>query len=144
MGRASAALAISLTFSGCSGVDSNLPSAYRSVEVPAERLGAREAIARGAVLYEANCALCHGQCGNGRGRRRAGFKKRPTRFADPAWQTRTTPRRAFFVVREGVPGTAMPSWRWLSEDETWDVVAYILALAEAPSCGDPSSASPAP
>jgi mono/diheme cytochrome c family protein len=36
----------------------------------------------------------------------------------------------FFLVREGVPGTPMPAWSWLSDDETWDVVAYVLTLAE--------------
>ena len=135
MRRLPAALAISLTFTGCRGPDSDLPAAYRGVEVPEERLRSREVIARGEILYEKNCALCHGERGNGRGRRSAGFAKRPTRLADLAWRGRTTPRRAFFVVREGVAGTPMPSWRWLSEDETWALVAYVLSLAEPPSRG---------
>jgi high-affinity iron transporter len=100
------------------------------MEVPEERLRAPELIARGAVLYETNCILCHGERGNGRGRRSAGFAEKPTRLADPEWRRRTTPRRAFFVVREGVPGTPMPSWRALGEDDTWAVVAYVLTLAE--------------
>jgi mono/diheme cytochrome c family protein len=130
-----ATLAIALTCTACSGPDSDLPPAYRRLAVPAERLRSTEAIARGETLYEGNCILCHGERGRGRGRRSAGFAKRPTRF-DPAWRERATPRRVFFVVREGVPGTPMPSWSWLSEDDTWDVVAYVLSLAETTSPGD--------
>jgi len=128
MKRLPAALAISLTFSACSGPDSDLPSPYRSVDVPLERLRSPEAIARGAGLYEANCVLCHGEQGDGRGRRSAGFVKKPPRLADPTWQRTTSPRRIFFVIREGVRGTPMPSWSWLSKEETWDLVAYILSL----------------
>lgn len=139
MRRRPAALAISLTLSACSGPDSDLPGAYRHVEVPEARLRSGEAIARGEALYETNCVLCHGERGNGRGQRSSGFVRKPTRFADPTWRRGTSPRRAFFVVREGRQGTPMPSWSTLSEDETWDIVAYVLSLAEAPSRGEVSS-----
>jgi len=129
MRRLLVSLAISLTSSGCSGPDADLPPEYRRMEVPVERLRTSEAVARGEELYEANCILCHGEGGNGRGRRSAAFATKPTRFADPAWRRQITPRRVFFVVREGLQGTPMPSWSWLSGEETWDVVAYVLTLA---------------
>ena len=138
------ALAISLTFSACSGPDADLPPPYRHLEVPEERLRASDAIARGQALYETNCLLCHGERGDGRGRRGSGFARKPPRFDDPAWRRSTTARRAYFVVREGLAGTPMPGWRWLSEGETWDVVAYILALAEGPSRGERSLAPATP
>jgi mono/diheme cytochrome c family protein len=126
-----ATLAISLTFTACSGPDSDLPAEYRGIDVPEGRLRSSEAIARGRTLYEKNCILCHGKGGNGRGRRSAGLATKPARFADPQWREGTTPRRVFFVVQEGVPGTPMPSWDWLSEEETWDLVAYVLSLGNA-------------
>jgi mono/diheme cytochrome c family protein len=141
MKRLPAALAISLTFSACSGPDSDLPSPYRSIDVPSERLRSPEAIARGEELFEKNCALCHGEKGDGHGRRSAGFKKKPPRLADPAWRRRTSPRHVFYTIREGVQGTPMPSWSWLSEEESWDLVAYVLALSEGtPSRRQPSTA----
>jgi mono/diheme cytochrome c family protein len=128
MKRLLSALLISLTCTACSGPDSDLPPDYRRVEVPRARLRSPEAVARGRVFFAANCALCHGERGDGRGRRSAGFAKAPANFTDPAWKARTSPRRVFFAIREGLRGTPMPSWRWLGEDETWDLVAYVLSL----------------
>jgi mono/diheme cytochrome c family protein len=130
MRRLLAALAILLTSTACSAPDSDLPAEYRRIDVPRERLHSSEAIARGRTLYEKNCILCHGKGGNGHGRRSAGLSKKPARFADPRWREGTTPRHVYFVVQEGVPGTPMPSWDWLGEDETWDLVAYVLSLGQ--------------
>jgi hypothetical protein len=41
-----------------------------------------------------------------------------------------TPRAIFFAVREGVSGTAMPSWKSLDEAEAWDLVAFLLSVGE--------------
>jgi mono/diheme cytochrome c family protein len=131
MRRLLSALTISLTLTACRGPDADLPEAYRRVAVPEARLGSPEARARGRALFAADCALCHGERGDGRGRRSSGFAKVPANFTDPAWRRGATPRRVFFAIREGVHGTPMPSWRWLSEGETWDLVAYVLSLGPA-------------
>jgi hypothetical protein len=64
---------------------------------------------------------------------RVGFAKAPANFTDLAWRRRVTARRVFFVIREGVHGTPMPAWNWLSTDETWDLVAYLLSLGPSPA-----------
>ncbi len=131
MTRLLACLTISLTLTACSGPDSGLPEPYLHVEVPAARLASPEARARGRALFVSDCALCHGERGDGRGPRSNGFSKPPANFTDPAWRRGATPRRVFFAIREGVRGTPMPSWKWLSERETWDLVAYVLSLGPA-------------
>jgi mono/diheme cytochrome c family protein len=133
MTRLLAALTISLTLTACKGPDSDLPDAYRRVEVPQARLDSPEARARGRALFVAYCVLCHGERGDGRGPRTAGFAKPPANFTDSAWRRGATPRRVFFAIREGVRGTPMPSWKWLSESETWDLVAYVLSLGPTPA-----------
>jgi mono/diheme cytochrome c family protein len=115
----------------CSGQDGELPPAYRRVTVPEARLLSAEARARGRALYLKNCALCHGEKADGRGQRREGFARPPADFTDRAWRARTSARRAFFVVREGVHGTPMPSWKAFDEGQSWDLVAYVLSVAEA-------------
>ena len=120
-------LALWLWLSACRGQDAELPGAYRTLRVPADRLASPEARERGRRLFAEHCALCHGEAADGRGARRAGLSRPPADLTDPAWRARTSPRRAYFTIREGVPGTAMPAWRSLGPEETWDLVAYVLA-----------------
>jgi mono/diheme cytochrome c family protein len=68
---------------------------------------------------------------DGRGERRQGFIRPPRDFTSAAWQRSTTPRRVFFAIREGVRGTAMPAWKTLDSEQTWDLVAYVLSVSEA-------------
>lgn len=128
MKRQQWALTISLTFTACRSADSDLPEPYRRVVVPEARLQSADARARGKALFDAHCVLCHGERGDGHGRRVSGFAEPPADLTDPVWRRRATPRRVFFAIREGVRGTPMPSWSWLSEDETWDLVAHVLSL----------------
>ncbi len=120
--------ALALVLSGCSP-DRDLPASYRDLAVPEERLASREARERGHTLYQQNCSLCHGVEADGRGVRREGFSSPPRDFTDPDVRRRVSPRRMFFEIREGVRGTAMPSWKSLSEGETWDLVAYLRSVA---------------
>ncbi len=123
---------IALTITACRGVDADLPAAYREIAVPEARLRSPNAREHGRVLFEQNCALCHGEDGGGNGPRSAALSPRPADFRDPDWRWRTSARRAYYVIREGQRGTPMASWRGLSEDDTWDLVAYIFSLPEAP------------
>jgi len=109
--------------------NSGVPPAYRKVVVPELRIASAEARLRGRALFQDHCALCHGERADGRGRRR-NLSIPPADFRDPTWRARVTPRRAFFVIREGIQGTPMPAWKALNEDETWDLVAYVLSVAE--------------
>ena len=85
---------------------------------------------RGAELFATHCALCHGERADGRGLRRAALSSSPVDFTRKSWCRGTTPRAVYHVVREGVRGTAMPGWKALSEDQCWDLVAYLLAVCE--------------
>jgi mono/diheme cytochrome c family protein len=55
----------------------------------------------------------------------------PRDFTNVSWRQSTSPRRVFYAIREGVPGTPMPSWKALTEQEAWDMTAYVLSLGDA-------------
>lgn len=84
---------------------------------------------RGRELFVQHCALCHGDRADGRGLRHHSLAGSPTDFSDPSWAERTSPRRTFEIIRAGIPGTSMPAWKVLDEDETWDLVAYLRSVA---------------
>ncbi len=121
--------ALVLLLGGCSGADSDLPPKYREVAVPEALLQTPEAGLRGRALFLEHCALCHGETADGRGVRK-NLSSRPADLTDPLWRERTSPRRIYFVIREGVHGTAMAGWKILDESETWDLVAYVMSVAD--------------
>lgn len=108
---------------------SGLPAEYRGAAVPEDRLSSAEARGRGRTLFLKHCAICHGERADGRGPR-SNLSRQPANFTDPAWRARMTPKRAFYVIREGLRGTPMPAWKTLNEDQSWDLVAYVLSVTE--------------
>lgn len=123
------ALSLLLSLSGCRGGDNSLPASYRRLEIPSGLLAQQEARRRGRDLFLRQCALCHGEAADGRGVRR-NLSSRAADFTVPNWRRRTSPREVFYVIREGRRGTAMAAWKALDEDQAWDLVAYVLSVAE--------------
>jgi mono/diheme cytochrome c family protein len=110
---------ISLVISGC---ERAAPSP------PAEVLSSREAQQAGGVIFATNCAICHGASGDGRGQRRADINPPPANLTLPPWSEAADASRTFLAIRNGVPGTAMASWPTLSDQQIWQLVAYITSL----------------
>jgi high-affinity iron transporter len=52
-----------------------------------------------------------------------------------------TPYKAFNTTSFGVPGTAMPSYPTLSEEERWSLAFFVFTLRQPPCEGTPPSAS---
>jgi len=123
---------MSLVLPGCADVDRDLPRPYRRIDVPTAVLASADARSRGKKLFVDHCVLCHGERGDGQGVRKEGLTSRPRNFTDAAWRQSTSPRRVFFAIREGLTGTPMASWKSLSEQEAWDLTAYVLSVAEQP------------
>lgn len=111
---------ISLVISGCDG---GAPS------VPAGLLASRDAQQTGAAIFAANCAICHGLNGDGRGQRTEGMVPPPANLKLPPWSDPRFAGKVFLVIRNGVGGTAMPAWPTLSDRQIWTVVAYIISLS---------------
>ncbi len=95
-------------------------------------IGKPEAIAAGAKLFNGSCAGCHGPDGGGGARG-------PNLVRRSLWHP-LSDDAIFQVIRKGVPGTDMPPTA-LSDDQTWNLVAYIHSLTGPASTnavpGDP-------
>jgi mono/diheme cytochrome c family protein len=50
----------------------------------------------------------------------------------PPWSDTVNAGRTFLAIRKGVPQTAMPPWPTLSDQQIWQLVAYITSLKQAP------------
>lgn len=107
--------------SGCEGGGPSPPQAM---------LSSAAARAAGAKLFAADCALCHGASGDGRGVRGSFMTPPPANLTLPPWSSRAASARTFLAIRNGVRGTAMASWPNLSDRQTWELVAYIGSLGQ--------------
>jgi cytochrome c oxidase cbb3-type subunit III len=100
-------------------------SVYAKHEVPPplDGLDARER--RGAALFQANCAFCHG--GDGTGKNWIGQFMEPKARDLTAYTRATMPApRLRQVILEGLPGTSMPAWQHvLSADEVDALAAFV-------------------
>ncbi|MGB8222419.1 MAG: cytochrome c [Polyangiales bacterium] len=124
------ALITSLALSACSAQGDRTSVDYSKIEVPVERLASGEDRARGRAIFQAKCVLCHGVRADGHGVRRQGLSGPPANFQSAEWRANASPQSVFRVLSEGVRGTSMPAWPTLSEEEKWDVVAYVLSVSE--------------
>jgi high-affinity iron transporter len=105
----------------------SLASGWGAVLVPSPPY--RPSAARGAALYRADCAACHGSSGEGDGPAAAGIEPPPADLTAAARAIDGTPARDFQVLTLGVPGTRMQGrGDELSVQERWDLVAYIQTL----------------
>jgi mono/diheme cytochrome c family protein len=90
-----------------------------------------ESLARGAEIYSANCAACHGDGGMGDGPAAAGLNPAPAPIAHTSLMLGDS--YLFWRISEG--GTAepfsstMPGWKtMLDEQARWDVINYVRAI----------------
>jgi cbb3-type cytochrome c oxidase subunit II len=75
------------------------------------------------------CMVCHGDAATGKGPYRAGIEPVPPDFSDHAGYVPYTDADYFWRISEGVPWTAMPTWKVeYNETERWQLVHYIRSI----------------
>ncbi len=92
---------------------------------------------KGKEIYDKRCTWCHGPDGDGAGAAQDRLNPPPRDFTYGNYKIKTssfdsmTPNDedVFRMIRDGMPGTAMPGWSdLLSEQEMWDLVAYVKSF----------------
>ena len=86
-------------------------------------------LAAGQVLFEANCAVCHGAQGRGNGPAAAQLTLPPPDFGNGHLDIHTD-GDVFYWIQNGLSATSpMPAFKdKLSADETWQLVNYVRRL----------------
>ena len=83
----------------------------------------------GKRTWTRECSVCHGDAGTGMGIYRQGIEPVPPDFNDPAGYDGYTDADYYWRISEGVPWTAMPTWKEVfSSTERWQLVMYIRTM----------------
>ena len=112
-------------------------------------LADEQTMLRGAGCFRDKCVQCHGAPGVAQGDIGKSMQPLPGPLVDARRHWR--PRELYWVTRHGIKMSGMPAWEFrLTEQELWDVVAFMQRLPDlnaaqytglaarapaAPSCG---------
>src|SRR5690242_6176422 len=94
--------------------------------------GRSDSASAGRVLYAATCQSCHGPAGQG---------ERGPALNQGVFVHGNADGDLFHSVRAGIPGTQMPAFPRLNDEQIWQLVAYIRTLPTAAN-GPGAAASP--
>lgn len=93
--------------------------------------------ANGKQLYDRYCSTCHGVDGKGEGTAAVYLSPKPRDFTRGIFKFQSTPVGSLptdedlhRTLKNGMPGSAMPAWDRLSEQQRNDLVAYIKTFSE--------------
>lgn len=84
---------------------------------------------RGAALYQAQCASCHGQSGHGDGALASQMSPPPVAFSDRERASGRSLVALYQVISQGVARTAMPSFSALKVQDRWDLAFFVGTLS---------------
>ena len=96
-------------------------------EVAVPPLGAPQQVKRGATVYAAHCAQCHGGPGSAQAKIGQSMQPLPGPLVDASarWQ----PRELYWITKHGIKMSGMPAWQFhLSDADLWAVVSFMGVL----------------
>jgi mono/diheme cytochrome c family protein len=106
--------------------------------VPGLVLGQTKGDAKaGKIKYDANCIGCHGATGKGDGPAAAALNPKPQDHTDGKTMNALTDKYLFDIIKQGgkavQKAALMPAAnKKLTDQDIWDMVAYIRSLASPP------------
>jgi mono/diheme cytochrome c family protein len=89
----------------------------------------------GAALYAQHCARCHGSEGQGGGLASLFLDPPPRKFGEEKFMLGTTSTSIpsdddlVYLIKRGIPGSAMPSFENLSDEERLSLARHVRRLA---------------
>lgn len=98
----------------------------------------------GRFVFQKNCVFCHGKRGDGKGEMGLTLRPRPRDFTAGTFKYRSTPTGALptdadlaRTIRQGIAGTAMPTFALLPDRDIRAVIEYVKSFS--PKWNDPAN-----
>lgn len=108
---------------------------YPRRRMPEGLIGDSSQLHAGQALFNAKCASCHGKPSEGRSARAVFFSPPAPDFTSDHYRE-IDPAYLFWRIEVGKTvepylsrGSVMPAWRGLSDQEIWQLVAYLKSRA---------------
>lgn len=109
------------------------PDEYLKLKNPLE--ATPQNILAGETLFQIDakpsaCRICHGISGDGLGILFSRVKPKPRNFTCVNTMENLPDGQLFWVIKNGSPGTAMPSFSYLADDQVWQLILYLRSFSK--------------
>ena len=81
------------------------------------------------MTFQSDCSSCHGDLGRGDGQLAQQLNPAPTDFTDKTRALNRSVLGLYDALSNGIEGTAMPSFKHLTEKERWSLAFFVGSLA---------------
>jgi mono/diheme cytochrome c family protein len=117
------------------------PQPRQTVKAPEKYLKLRNSleatpqnILAGKTLFRVDakptaCKVCHGISGDGLGTLFHRVKPKPRNFTCVHTMDNLPDGQLFWIIKNGSPGTAMPSFSYLADDQVWQLILYLRSFS---------------
>jgi mono/diheme cytochrome c family protein len=93
----------------------------------------KDELEMGKEIYQANCTICHGENGNGKGPQAASLSTQPSDFTSQEFMAQFSIASFYQTVSDGSAGEMHAFEGVLDEDQIWAVSSYVRSLGFASS-----------
>jgi cytochrome c2 len=109
------------------------PDEYLKLQNPLETTP--QSILAGKTLFQMDakpsaCRICHGISGDGLGVLFKRVKPKPRNFTCFQTMDDLPDGQLFWVIKNGSPGTEMPSFSYLEDDQVWQLILYLRSFSK--------------
>ena len=118
------------------------PQPRKTVTAPDEFLHLKNPLAAtpqnilaGQTLFQVDakpsaCRICHGISGDGLGIIFHRVQPKPRNFTCFHTMDGIPDGQLFWIIKNGSPGTAMPSFSYLADDQVWQLILYLRSFSK--------------
>jgi mono/diheme cytochrome c family protein len=127
---------------GHDGTSGICPQPRKTVTAPGEYLKLKnpleatpQNILAGETLFQIDakpsaCRVCHGISGDGLGILFSRVKPKPRNFTCVYTMEELPDGQLFWIIQNGSPGTAMPSFSYLEDNQVWQLILYLRSFSK--------------